>query len=211
MPVAGGSGAATDAVGPVPADHGGAAIGAATERDDMQYANERITLTGRSGRQPRRTGPTVAHRSVRAGVVGLGAIAVFYAVVVGVASGSVEHLLDQLGADWWLLAPIMAGFGVQVALLSELRQRHHAAGAAAGAAGAGAGTSAAGMLACCAHHLAEFIPFLGFTGVAAALTAWRTEMLSIGLIVNAIAIGLIWRRLRKVSPASEEASTCARG
>lgn len=175
----------------------------------MQYANEGNAVGGRSGRAPRRTAPTVAQRSVRAGVLGLGGVAAFYVVVVGVASGSVEHLLDQLRADWWLLVPIMVGFGVQVALLTELRHRHLAAGAAAGAAQAGAGTSAAGMLACCAHHLVEFIPFLGFTGVAAALTAWRTEMMLFGLVVNAVAIALIWRRLRQVSPASEEVTSCA--
>lgn len=185
----------------VPQDHGGAAIGAATERDNMQYANDRLGVARLPGRAPRGTAPTAAQRSVRAGLLGLGGIAAFYVVVVGVASGSVEHLLDQARADWWLLAPIMAGFGLQVALLTELRQRHRSDGAAGGAAQAGAGTSAAGMVACCAHHLAEFIPFLGFTGVAAALTAWRTEMMLLGLVLNVVAITLIWRRLREASLA----------
>ena len=65
------------------------------------------------------------------------------------------------------------------------------------------------MLACCAHHLAEFVPLLGVTGVAAALTGWRTEMMLFGLVVNAVAISLIWRRLGAVSPRPEEAHACA--
>lgn len=160
---------------------------------------------------PSPTGPPfwLAGRSVLAGTIGFAAIVVFYLLVVGVASGSVEHLRDQIRTDWWLLAPITAGFGLQIAMLSELRVRRRSGGAAAGAARAGAGTSAAGMLACCAHHVAEFVPFLGLTGVAAALTAWRTEMMVVGLAVNTFAVALIWRRLRTMSPHRREVATCA--
>ena len=147
--------------------------------------------------------------SVRAGLLGVAGIAAFYAVVVGLASGSVDHLVDQIRSDWWLLVPIVAGFGVQVGLMSELRRRHHAATLAAGAVGVGAGTSAAGMVACCAHHLAELVPFLGLTGVATTLTAWRTEMMLVGLTVNVVAITLAWRRLRALDPGTKEIDVCA--
>lgn len=148
-------------------------------------------------------------RSARAGLIGLAGVAAFYVVVVGFASGSVEHLLDQMRADWWLLVPIMGGFAIQVALLAELRSRHHAATVAAGAASAGAGASAAGMVACCAHHLAELLPFLGIAGVATTLTAWRTEMMFVGIGVNAIAIALAWRRLRSAPRVPKEVHACA--
>lgn len=59
-------------------------------------------------------------RSVRAGFIASGALAVFYAVVVGGASQSLGHLTDQARMNWYLLVPIIAGFGVQVAL--RLRQ-----------------------------------------------------------------------------------------
>lgn len=148
-------------------------------------------------------------RSVRAGLLGIAGLAAFYLVVVGVASGSIDHLIDQIRTDWWLLAPITAGFGVQVGLMSELRRRHHADSLAAGAASAGAGTSAAGMVACCAHHLAELTPFLGLTGVATTLTAWRTEMMLVGLAINAVAITLAVRRLRAIGPRAKEVDACA--
>jgi uncharacterized membrane protein YhaH (DUF805 family) len=151
----------------------------------------------------------MSSRSVRSGLLGIAGLAAFYLVVVGVASGSIDHLVDQIRSDWWLLAPITAGFGVQVGLMSELRHRHHAASLAAGAASAGAGTSAAGMIACCAHHLAELVPFLGLAGVATTLTAWRTEMMLVGLAVNVIAITLAVRRLRAIGPTIKEVDACA--
>ena len=151
----------------------------------------------------------MSSRSLRAGLVGLAGVALFYGVVVGLASGSLEHLLDQVRTDWWLLAPIMSGFGVQVALLAELRARHHAATLAAGATSAGAGASAAGMVACCAHHLAELLPFLGIAGVATTLTAWRTELMLVGLAVNVVAITIAGRRLRRAPVPRKEVHACA--
>ena len=149
--------------------------------------------------------------SARAGLLGLVGIMAFYGVVVGLASGSIDHLVDQVGADWWLLVPIMAGFAVQVALLTELRARHHGATLAAGTTSAGAGASAAGMVACCAHHLAELLPFLGIAGVATTLTAWRTELMLVGFGVNVVAIAIAWRRLRSTprTHRHEEVHACA--
>jgi hypothetical protein len=41
------------------------------------------------------------------------------AVLAGAAGGG--HLRGQVSADWWLLAPIVVGFGTQVALTAEYR------------------------------------------------------------------------------------------
>lgn len=48
--------------------------------------------------------------SVRLGAVAAGLLAGFYAVVVGGASG-LDHLAGQARANWYLLAPILGGFG----------------------------------------------------------------------------------------------------
>jgi len=104
-------------------------------------------------------------RSVRAGVAAAGLLAGVYVAVVGGASG-LDHLAGQARADWYLLVPILAGFGVQVALMAELRQRRRQARLAAAATGGAAGTSAVGMVACCAHHVADLAPLAGLTGAA---------------------------------------------
>lgn len=136
-------------------------------------------------------------RSVRAGAIATAALALFYVTVVAGASGSWRHLADQATADWYYLVPILGGFGVQVALVSELRRRHRLRGAAAAAGGAGAGASTAGMVACCAHHLADLAPFLGATGAATFLTDQRVPFMLAGIGVNAVGIAVAVRRLRR--------------
>ena len=62
-------------------------------------------------------------RSVVVGMLAAGGMALVYSVVVAGASGSLNHLTDQVREDWYLLAPIISGFGVQIGLLAELRRR----------------------------------------------------------------------------------------
>lgn len=141
-------------------------------------------------------------RSVRAGALASVGLALFYVIVVAGASGSWAHLMGQARQDWYYLVPIVAGFGIQVALISELRHRHRlqrAAAAAGGAAGgAGAGASTVGMVACCAHHIADLVPFIGATGAAAFLTDYRVPFMVVGIGVNAVGVTIAARRLRRV-------------
>ncbi|QGG94131.1 hypothetical protein [Actinomarinicola tropica] len=148
-------------------------------------------------------------RSLRAGLIASGAFVVFYAAVVGGASRSIEHLADQARTDWYLLVPIIAGFGVQVALMIELRHRHRMHAQAMAAGGAGAGASTAGMVACCAHHIAELVPLLGATGAAAFLTDWRIAFMVVGIGINALAIAISARRLRQFTTGPEGEVACA--
>lgn len=135
------------------------------------------------------------------GVVAVGSLATFYVTVITLASGF-DHLRSQARTDWWLLAPIMAGFGTQVAVMAEVRRRHRAAHLTA-VAGAGTGASAVGMVACCAHHLADLVPFVGLTGAAAFLLDWRVAFMLLGVVVNGAAIVLALGRLR-LAPAPVE-------
>ena len=152
-------------------------------------------------------------RSVRAGGLGAAGLVVFYVLVVALASGSVDHLVDQARQDWYLLVPIIAGFGVQVGLMSELRRRHRLHRAAMAAGGTGTAGSAAGMVACCAHHLADLAPFLGASGAATFLYDRRVAFMLAGLAVNALGVAAAVRRLRRFPLPSQarhdEAMACA--
>lgn len=147
-------------------------------------------------------------RSVRIGLVGAAALAVFYAAVVGGASGSLRHLGDQMRADWYLLVLIIAGFGIQVGLIAELRLRHRLHAQAMAASGAGIGASTAGMVACCAHHVADLAPFVGATGAATFLTDSRMTFIIVGIGVNAIAIGIAARRLHQLPSTPRGEVSC---
>jgi hypothetical protein len=122
-------------------------------------------------------------------------MAAFYVSVIAAASGF-DHLGDQARADWPYLVAIVAGFGLQVALLAELRHRHEAHRAEHAAAGAGAGASAAGMVACCAHHVADLLPLAGVSGAATFAVDWRVELMVAGIVVNVAGIAVAARRLR---------------
>jgi hypothetical protein len=136
-------------------------------------------------------------RSLRWGVLASAGIAAFYVAVLALSSDW-AHLHDQARQDWWLLVPIVAGLGTQVALTVELRRRHraHHLGATTGA---GTSASAVGMVACCAHHLADLVPLVGATGLAAFLFDWRVPFMLAGITVNAVAVVIAARRLHELN------------
>ncbi|WP_340682758.1 hypothetical protein LCL61_29395 [Amycolatopsis coloradensis] len=136
--------------------------------------------------------------AVRAGLAGAGALALFYAVVVGVAGG-LEHLGRQAVEDWPWLMLILGGFGTQVGLFVELRRRRRLHADVRAATGGGAGASAVGMVACCAHHIADLVPIIGASGAAVFLTDYRTPIMAAGVAINAAGVLFAVRRLRRVS------------
>lgn len=138
----------------------------------------------------------MTRRSLRIGGLAGVALGAFYVVVVWWASGSFAHLADQAQRDWYFLVLIVGGFTTQVALLGELRARHRLEHAAAVAGSAGVGASTAGMVACCAHHIADLAPFIGATGAATFLTDYRVPFMVVGIGVNAVGVAVAARRLR---------------
>ena len=164
-----------------------------------------------SGRAMRRRAGrvrTVSRRALWWGLLAAVGLLAFYLAVIVAASGA-AHLRGQLALDWPWIAIIVAGFGVQVALLITLRERQRARAAAA-AAGTGAGASVMGMLACCAHHLADIAPLLGVNLAATFLATYRVPFMAAGIAVNAIAIAITVRKLREEARvvARQEPSRC---
>ena len=134
-------------------------------------------------------------RSIRFGAAAAAGLTAFYIAVVWGASGSLQHLLDQARDDAIYLALIIGGFGTQIALVSELRRRHRLQHGAALAGAAGASASTAGMIACCAHHIADLAPFIGATGSAGFLTDYRIPFMLLGIGINATGVTIAARRL----------------
>lgn len=123
-------------------------------------------------------------------------MALFYVAVVRAASGSWSHLADQVRQDWYYLAAIVLGFGTQVTLVSELRQRHRFNKHTTITGGVGAGASTTGMIACCAHHLADLFPIIGAASAAGFVTDYRVPFMLVGIAINTVAIILVARQLR---------------
>ena len=147
---------------------------------------------------PGATAAIVTGRSLAAGVLAAAMMALFYVAVVRGASGSWNHLGNQARQDWAYLTVIVTGFGLQITLVAELRHRHRLDTAMTGAGGAGAGASSAGMVACCAHHIADLVPFIGATGAATFLIDYRVPFMVVGIGINAVGVSIAARRLQRL-------------
>ena len=135
---------------------------------------------------------------VLAGVVASALLVGFYFLVMTVAQGF-DSAVELLQKDWYLIGPLVVGFGVQVGLFFPIRRLSRAAdaGSATAMTGASTGVSGLGMLACCVHHLADLLPFLGLAGVAVFLAQYREEFLVAGVVTNLAGIAFMMRTLRR--------------
>jgi len=145
------------------------------------------------------------------GVMGAMMLFGLYMGIVSLAE-SPSHAARLFWEDRYLVIPIMAGFGVQLALYSTFKLGMFPSPAGHGAGSttaAGGGMSTAAMVACCAHHVADALPILGLSAAAAFLAQWRVPFMVVGLITNLIGIGVMLRALLKSQqhrPAAAEVS-----
>lgn len=65
-------------------------------------------------------------------------------------------------------------------------------------AGAGTATSSVSMIACCAHHLADVLPFVGLSGLAVFLVELRTPLMLLGIATNLVGVAVMLRQLRRI-------------
>ncbi len=134
------------------------------------------------------------------GVFGSVSLIGLYLGLVTLAQG-VDHAGELLRLDWYLASPIAVGFGIQVGLFfymrGVLRLRKGTASVTA-LAGTGTGTSSVAMVACCAHHLADVLPFLGLSGAALLLAEYRQPIMIAGIAVNLVGIIVMVRTVRRV-------------
>ena len=140
----------------------------------------------------------VSSGSAVAGLLASGFLVGFYFVVMTVAQGS-EAAIELLEEDWYLVAPLVVGFGIQVALFWRIRQLEMGGEvrSARTVTGASGGLSGLSMLACCAHHLADLLPVLGVAGLAVFLAEYRQPLMGLGIASNLVGIAFMGRVLMR--------------
>lgn len=130
------------------------------------------------------------------GVIASVSLLLLYGVTMTLLSGW-NAAVEQFQALWWLMLPLSIGFGVQVSLYTKLKsaikQKTKHTLAASGI------TSSAGMLACCAHHLTDVLPFLGFSAVSIFIIKYQIPILLISIGVNIYGILLMKKHLRMMA------------
>jgi Cu+-exporting ATPase len=131
-------------------------------------------------------------------------LAVYFALLTLVSGW--KFTLSQFYDFWYYIVPLGAGFGLQVALYTRLRNLlHHSKDTRAVMAASGT-TSTVAMISCCAHYLVNIAPVLGATGLVTFATQYQVEFFWVGLAFNAAGITFIGNRLFQ---ATKEHAQCA--
>ncbi len=142
---------------------------------------------------------TASSVAVLAGATASLALVAVYLGVVSLAN-SPAHASELVLGDWYFVAAIALGFGIQSGLFVYLRLLAHRARGlrASGAlAAAGTGSSTAAMVACCAHHVADVLPLLGVSGAAVFVNDYRVPVMVAGLAVNLAGVVVLLGALRQ--------------
>ncbi len=127
------------------------------------------------------------HRSRKPVFVGLLGALGLSAIYVGILSvaESFQHAVSQFVSMWPWISLLVVGFGTQLGLYVhmrvQLKARNKKATAEVAATG---GVSAAAMIACCAHHLVDLLPILGFSAAAVFLTEYQIPFIVLGIVSN---------------------------
>src|SRR3989344_501119 len=116
-------------------------------------------------------------------ISGLGLI-IFYLGVISIFQGFTFALMN-LRSLWYLIFPLVIGFGIQIGLFFSIKHRSKLSGAVTGTSSAISGGS---MVACCSHFLLNMIPLAGASGIAIFLVKYQSWFLILGILSNIVGI-----------------------
>ncbi|HIH19908.1 TPA: hypothetical protein HA244_01430 [Candidatus Micrarchaeota archaeon] len=129
-------------------------------------------------------------RPVLAGALGgLFLLAIFFGLMLLTNPLSMALVEFKRLLPW--IAALVTGFSIQVYLYAFLKKsilEKAALNKATTGLAASGGMSTGAMVACCAHHFTDVLPFLGFAAAAAFLSQYQEVFLLIGVLSNAIGI-----------------------
>jgi hypothetical protein len=133
----------------------------------------------------------------RWGVAAALALALLYGGTLSILNGAV-YAWDTFVALWYWMAPLVAGFALQVGLFGYSRSLARA-GVSPHASGvvASGGASAVSMVACCAHHLADVLPLVGLAGVTLFLSSYQSLFLLAGVLSNVVGTTFLLGEMQK--------------
>ncbi|KKQ82890.1 MAG: hypothetical protein UT04_C0044G0020 [Candidatus Daviesbacteria bacterium GW2011_GWF2_38_7] len=137
-------------------------------------------------------------KAVVYGILAGAGLLVLYLLVMGLASGSWDYTARQLINFKFWIAALVLGFGIQVGLFSYLSNCREETAAGKRTVAAGAGTSTVAMLACCAHHISDVLPFLGLSVLSLTLSKYQAWFLGLGVASNLVGIFLMLQQIRRM-------------
>lgn len=126
------------------------------------------------------------------------ALLALYFVIMRWGSGSWDYTIRELFRLRFWVAPLIIGFGIQVGLYSYLRNCGQSTKLEGGTATTSVTTSSVAMLACCAHHLTDILPFLGLAAAATFLATYQEWFLGLGILSNLVGILVMIKQIRRM-------------
>jgi len=125
-------------------------------------------------------------------LAGIGLL-LFYLIIVSIFQG-IEFAFLNLRSLWYLIFPLVIGFGTQVGLYFSIKHTAQITGTVAAT-----GTISGGsMIACCSHFLLQAIPFIGISGLSLFLVKYQAWFLIVGILSNLFGIIVMLRHKRKM-------------
>lgn len=118
-----------------------------------------------------------------------------YFLILAVANGP-EHVLEQFMGMWYLILPLVAGFGIQMSLFSFIRSSMKAMTGAVASTG---GMTTGSMVACCVHHVTDIVPVLGATALGLFLLQYQSAFMLLGILSNIVGITMMLYLIQKHS------------
>jgi hypothetical protein len=143
------------------------------------------------------TGPKIF--SIAIGTVAAVGLFLFYSLTMRLLAGSWDVAWWQFRQLWYLMTPLIAGFGFQIGLFSYIKFLSSAAGTRIMA--ASSTTSTISMIACCAHHLTDVVPILGLSALSLWLVNFQAPLLALGIVSNAAGSVYLWKKLSRLRQA----------
>lgn len=127
---------------------------------------------------------------------GVGLIGIYF-LVLSIAN-SPSYALSQFITMRYYFILLSLGFGIQLSLYAHVKRfKHdHTSGQTISVAASG-GMSSASMIACCLHHLADFMPLLGLSAAALFFTNFQITFIVIGICSNAAGIMIMLQTIQE--------------
>lgn len=127
-----------------------------------------------------------------------------YFLILGFTQ-SFFHARDQFLELWYLILPLVFGFGVQVFLyayirysLTQIKLKN-----ATGELAASGAISTGSMIACCSHHLVDVLPLLGLSAAFLFLVQYQLFFILFGIASNIVGIIFMLEIIKKHSIGKE--------
>lgn len=137
------------------------------------------------------------YKSILLGTVSSLALLVLYFAIMSISRSSLSEAFSQLYYLRFWVVTLVLTFGIQVGMYVYIRDcnnKHIIGGKSTAVSTATSGTA---MLACCAHHLSDILPFIGLSLVAGFLSKYQSWFFGLGIVSNLAGIGMLMRKLRK--------------